>query len=267
MLSPHPKVRRPASPVACSPKTACRRTARRLFSGWIGLGPSVRPEGRTVAPPPNIPKDDRRLGQRFRRTVATPAPRHPKVLRLRLAASSARRRSRRPPAPHRNAARVSSDPALADRLTPEGTLQARDGWLLGAARTPEGVLRSAPPVSPSRESTCPTCCPKAARKGGGAPKDPPWLPIPGKPWIGSGQTDMIHRERTGPKSLRRPEGQRTDVDSSGVRPGRTTHLAGGFRYRNTEVSGSEENRSSPRAPLTRVKGASLARTPKRLAEA
>jgi hypothetical protein len=69
--------------------------------------------------------------------------------------------------------------------------------------------------------------PRRARRGYRPPEN----------WVSAkARQTWIHRERTGPKPLRQPEGRRTDVDSSGARTSRANHHVGGFRYRTPKCS-------------------------------
>jgi len=107
---------------------------------------------------------------------------------------------------------VSRAPPFVRCMIPEGTLPRTTTGLLGAARTPEGVLRSAPPRVPSRDARCDSS--RATRRqlaeSGRTPKGPPWLPTPaGKPLeVGSGQTDIASMRETGRDEVpTRPEGR------------------------------------------------------------
>jgi hypothetical protein len=107
---------------------------------------------------------------------------------------------------------VSRAPPFVRCLIPEGTVLCTTAGLLGAARTPEGVLRSAPPRCPSRDRRCTSS--RSTRRqlagSGRTPKGPPWLPTPTrKPLgVGSGQTDSGSMRETGRDEVpTRPEGR------------------------------------------------------------
>lgn len=209
---------------------ATRRLLRFLAAGHPALERAKVPDGRwpvgsarrpnrgpAAGDAPEGEPDDEDAGSE--EPSSLPAPLHPKVPRLRPAASPARRRSRRPPVPRsvvvtpRSRAPVSSVPS---RATPDSRRNraSRRVGLLGAAHTPEGVLRSAPPASPlgTRSTSAHSTRRQIAQSGREPRRVPPWLPItqslggqvllrgpvPTVPFygnslatgIGSGQTDI-----------------------------------------------------------------------------
>jgi hypothetical protein len=167
---------------------------------------------------------------------------------------------------------VSRAPPFVHCLTPEGAVLCTTTGLLGAARTPEDVLRSAPPRCPSRDWRCASS--RSTRRQlawrGRTPKGPPWLPTPaGKPLeVGSGQTDIASMRETGRDEVpTRPEG-RVPTWIRRVRSRScVTHLVGGRRHghrTSEEIPCSQREGPKPLSASPRSRGRCfLPRAPKR----
>lgn len=293
LLPPHPKVRRlPARP-ARNPKAAAlprRRTPAleraKVPDGRWPVGSARRPNrGPAAGDAPEGEPDDEDAGSE--EPSSLPAPLHPKVPRLRPAASPARRRSRRPPVPRsvvvtpRSRTPVSSVPS---RATPDSRRNraSRRVGLLGAARTPEGVLRSAPPASPlgTRCTSARSTRRQIAQSGREPRRVPPWLPItqslggqvllrgpvPTVPFygnslatgIGSGQTDIASiAKRNGTEVPMTTRRSHADVGFVGYADEPRDPPRGWGPSRSTGVPEGEKNRSSSRIPPARARGISF----------
>lgn len=187
------------------------------------FGPLARPEDRTVTPPPDAPpKGIRRLAGSSEEPPTPPQPLHPKVPRLRPAASSTRRWSRRPPRSIRAVLRpcvqipVSRAPPFVRCLIPEGTcpseiLLLTTAGLLGAARIPEGMLRSAPPAPLPGPRATPRALPEGSSRGAGEPRRVRrGFRLPqGNPWGSAQARQTLHPcgRRDGTRSPHGPEGR------------------------------------------------------------
>lgn len=145
-----------------------------------------------------------------------------------------------------------------------GNRAPHDGWAARhCSRTRRHASQRATRIPPGTACDSSRSTRRQLAGSGRTPKGPPWLPTPTRKPLGagSGQTDIASMRETGRDEVpTRTRRSCADVDSSGTRQNRVTHLVGGRRLRESApertVPESEKNRSPSRHPLLARRDAS-----------
>jgi len=267
----YPKAETTADRVRSQSEDCCAPLSPAPFgAGWSlarWLDPKIEPWPRRRTLPEGDPTTRRRLRRTVDTTAAaapesasTPASRqrHPKVVPTTSKIHPRGFEAARPdpgfesttlramPDSRRNAS--SRNPALHDDWAARRRTHSRRNASQRATRVPPGT------ACDSLRSTR-----RQLAWSGRTPKGSPWLPTPTRKPLGagSGQTDIASMRKTGrdevPTQTRR---SCADVDSSGTRQNRVTHLVGGRRLGHRSAR-SEKNRSPSRHPLLARRDASF----------